>query len=180
MNTHKNARLTFARRQEMVQDMIERQVAPAAAGAAQGITHRRPGNRLGRFLAQGDAGLCDASSRPRLSPRAIVPERALVIVELRRRRLTQARIARSVGVSESTVSRVLHRAGLSRWSDLGAVGPECALRASPPRGTWSIWIPKSWDASCAWGIASPAIAGTTCSKAQVGSSCSSRSMIMRA
>jgi len=42
----------------------------------------------------------------------------MAIVELRRRLLTQARIARSLGVSGSTVSRVLTRAGLSRWRDL--------------------------------------------------------------
>jgi transposase InsO family protein len=42
----------------------------------------------------------------------------LAIVELRRRRLTQARIAASLGVSKSTVGRVLKRAGLSRLSDL--------------------------------------------------------------
>ena len=123
MNTHKNARLTFARRQEMVQDMIERRVSPATAGAAQGVSAPTARKWLGRFLAQGDAGLRDASSRPRVSPRAIAPERALVIVELRRRRLTQARIARSVGVSESTVSRVLSRAGLARWSDLEPSAP---------------------------------------------------------
>jgi transposase InsO family protein len=123
MNTHKNARLTFARRQEMVQDMIEREISPSVAGAAQGVSAPTARKWLGRYLAQGDAGLRDASSRPRLSPRAIAPERALVIVELRRRRLTQARIARSVGVSESTVSRVLGRAGLSRWSDLEPSAP---------------------------------------------------------
>jgi transposase InsO family protein len=42
----------------------------------------------------------------------------LAIVELRRRRLTHARIAASLGVSKSTVGRVLKRAGLSRLSDL--------------------------------------------------------------
>ncbi len=73
---------------------------------------------LGRYLLQGELGLRDASSRPRLSPRAIAPRTALVIVELRRRFLTHARIAQSLGVSESTVSRVLARAGLSRWGDL--------------------------------------------------------------
>ncbi|ETG98866.1 leucine-zipper of insertion element IS481 domain protein, partial [Bordetella pertussis 2250905] len=42
---------------------------------------------LGRFLAQGQAGLADASSRPTVSPRAIAPAKALAIVELRRKRL---------------------------------------------------------------------------------------------
>ena len=118
MNIHKNARLTFVRRQDLVRDMIEQQLTPAAAGAKHGVSAPTARKWLGRFLVQGDAGLRDASSRPRVSPRAIPPERALVVVELRRRRLTQAHIARSLGLSESTVSRVLRRAGLSHWRDL--------------------------------------------------------------
>ena len=118
MNIHKNARLTFVRRQDLVRDMIEQQLTPAAAGAEHGVSAPTARKWLGRFLVQGDAGLRDASSRPRVSPRAIPPERALVVVELRRRRLTQAHIARSLGLSESTVSRVLRRAGLSHWRDL--------------------------------------------------------------
>jgi transposase InsO family protein len=118
MNIHKNARLTFVRRQDLVRDMIDQQLTPAVAGAKHGVSAPTARKWLGRFLVQGDAGLRDASSRPRVSPRAIPPERALVVVELRRRRLTQAHIARSLGLSESTVSRVLRRAGLSRWRDL--------------------------------------------------------------
>lgn len=60
----------------------------------------------------------DASSRPKRSPRAIAPAKALLIVELRQRCMLQAQIARSVGVSEATVSRGLARAGLSKLSDL--------------------------------------------------------------
>jgi hypothetical protein len=73
---------------------------------------------LGRYLAQGEVALRDRSSRPRLSPRAISPATALAIVEVRRHRLTQARIAASLGVSKSTVGRVLARAGLSHLKDL--------------------------------------------------------------
>jgi transposase InsO family protein len=102
----------------MVRDIVERGMTPVMAAAAHGVSAPTARKWLGRYLAQGPAGLRDASSRPRVSPRAIAPERALAIVELRRRRLIQARIARSLGVSESTVSRVLTRAGLSRWRDL--------------------------------------------------------------
>jgi len=123
MNIHKNARLTFVRRQDLVRDMIEQRLPPAVAGARYGVSAPTARKWLGRFLAQGDAGLRDASSRPRVSPRAIPAERALVVVELRRRRLTQAHIARSLGLSESTVSRVLRRAGLSRWRDLEPSAP---------------------------------------------------------
>jgi transposase InsO family protein len=118
MNIHKNARLTFARRQELVADMVERHLSAAAVGGKYGVSAPTARKWLGRFLVQGEAGLRDASSRPRLSPRAIAPQCALAIIELRRRRLTQARIARSLGVSESTVSRVVGRAGLSKLSAL--------------------------------------------------------------
>lgn len=118
MNSHKHARLTYARRLEMVQQMTECGVLAAAAASAQGVTAATGRKWLGRFLAGGALALADASSRPARSPRAIPAATALLIVELRRQRQTQARIARSVGVSESTVSRVLARAGLSKLRDL--------------------------------------------------------------
>lgn len=118
MNIHKNARLTFARRLEMVLDVVERKLTLAATAAAHGVSVPTVRKWVGRYLTQGQPGLRDASSRPRVSPRAIAPRLALAIVELRRRFLTQAGIAQSLGVSQSTVGRVLARAGLSRWSDL--------------------------------------------------------------
>jgi transposase InsO family protein len=123
MNTHKNARLTFARRLEMVQDITERRLSQGAAALAQGVSGPTVRKWLGRYLAQGEAALIDRSSRPKLSPRAIAPGKALAIVELRRRRLTQARIATSLAVSKSTVGRVLARAGLSHLKDLEPVPP---------------------------------------------------------
>jgi transposase InsO family protein len=118
MNTHKNARLTFARRLEMVQDITERGLSQAAAAVAQNVSVATVRKWLGRYLAQGEVALRDRSSRPRLSPRAIAPATALAIVEVRRHRLTQARIAATLGVSKSTVGRVLARAGLSHLKDL--------------------------------------------------------------
>lgn len=118
MNTHENARLTFARRIELVRGIVDKGFTPCAAAAVHGVTEPSARKWLGRYLAGGEAALRDRSSRPKLSPRKIKPEKALAIVELRRRRLTQARIAASLGVSKSTVARVLKRAGLSRLSDL--------------------------------------------------------------
>ena len=116
MNIHKNARLTLTRRMELVKDILERRLTLCAA--AYGVSLPTAKKWAGRYLAEGEAGLLDRSSRPRLSPRSISPAKALVIVELRRRKLIQARIAASVGVSKSTVGRVLARAGLSRLKDL--------------------------------------------------------------
>lgn len=118
MNIHKNARLTFARRLEMVQDVVDRKMTFAAAAAGNAVSVPTVRKWVGRYLAQGDVGLRDASSRPHVSPRAIAPATALAVVELRRRFLTHARIARTLRVSASTVGRVLRRAGLAQWSDL--------------------------------------------------------------
>jgi transposase InsO family protein len=123
MNTHKNARLTFARRVEMIQDITQRGFSPITAAIAHGVSAPTARKWLGRYLAAGEAALVDASSRPTVSPKSIDPGKALAIVELRQRRLTQARIAAALGVSKSTVSRVLVRAGLSRLADLQPVEP---------------------------------------------------------
>jgi transposase len=98
--------------------MTERGLNPVLAGNAHGVSALTARKWLGRFLAQGEASLADRSSKPACSPRAISPGKALAIVELRHRRLTQARIATSLGVSKSTVGRVLKRANLSKLSDL--------------------------------------------------------------
>jgi transposase InsO family protein len=132
MNIHKNARLTFARRLEMVQDVLEHKLTHAAVAAKHHISVPTVRKWVGRYLTQGAAGLRDASSRPQVSPRAIAPNTALAIVELRRRFLTHARIAQSVGVSESTVSRVLARAGLSHWSDLAPSEPSVRYEHAYP------------------------------------------------
>lgn len=132
MNSHKNARLTFARRMEMIRQMTEGGLCPRAAATAQAVSAPTARKWLGRFLAQGEAGLIERSSRPQRSPRAIRENTALAIVELRRRRLTQARIAASLGVSKSTVSRVLRRAGLSRLRDLEPAAPVVRYEHAAP------------------------------------------------
>lgn len=118
MNIHKNARLTYARRLEMVQLIVQQQCDLATAAASFDVSVPTVRKWFARYLAHGEAGLLDRSSRPKVSPRALAEHTAVAIVELRRRRLTQARIAKSLGVSKSSVSRVLQRAGLSKLSDL--------------------------------------------------------------
>ncbi|MGB6100398.1 MAG: IS481 family transposase [Comamonas sp.] len=134
MNIHKNARLTLLRRIQMVKDMTERGVSATAAADAYGVTAPTARKWLSRHLAQGTAGLSDASSRPNCSPRAISPAKALAIVELRHKRLTHARIAAALGVSCSTVGRVLACAGLSRLSDLQPAEPVLRYEHAAPGG----------------------------------------------
>jgi len=122
MNVHKNARLTPLGRERMVVAMRSGQTPEAAARAA-GVCPRTARKWLKRFEAEGPDGLIDRSSRPhklrRPTPAAVQAE----IVALRRQRLCGRHIAKRVGVSPATVSRVLRAAGLSRMSDLDPVEP---------------------------------------------------------
>lgn len=123
MNTHKNARLTYLRRLEMVQDIIERGLSASEAATRHGVSAATARKWHARYLAGGAEQLLDKSSRPALSPRSIDPRVAATIVELRRKLYLQATIASYMGVSKATVSRVLRRAGLSRLSDLRSDEP---------------------------------------------------------
>jgi transposase InsO family protein len=107
----------------MVQDVVHRRLSLTAAAAKHAVSVPTVRKWVGRYLAQGDAGLRDASSRPAVSPRAIAAATALAIVELRRRYLTHGAIAKAMRVSASTVGRILRRAGLARWSDLAPSEP---------------------------------------------------------
>ena len=123
MNTHKNARLTYLRRLEMVTDMVEGGLSPAEAGDRHGVSSVTARKWHTRYLAGGAQALLDKSSRPAGSPKAIEERVAATIVELRRKLFLHATIASYMGVSRATVSRVLKRAGLSRLSDLRAAEP---------------------------------------------------------
>jgi transposase InsO family protein len=142
MNTHKNARLTYLRRLEMVQDITKRGLSASQAALAHGVSAVTARKWLGRYLTDGAAGLFDKSSRPELSPRAIDPSVALTIVELRRKLLLQSRIASYTGVSKATVSRVLRRAGLSKFSDLAPPDPVQRYEREAPGDLLHIDIKK--------------------------------------
>lgn len=96
-------------------------MSASQAAVAHGVSAVTTRKWLARFLTDGVAGLVNKSSRPAKSPRAIRPNVALAIVELRRKLFTQSLIATYLGVSKATVSRLLRRAGLSRFSDLAPV-----------------------------------------------------------
>ena len=64
MNTHENARLTYLRRLEMVQDIADRGMSAAQAGLLHGVSAVTARKWLGRYLALDAQGLLDKTSRP--------------------------------------------------------------------------------------------------------------------
>ena len=122
MDIHKNARLPPLGREHVVRQVLSGQTPEAAASTA-GVCPRTIRKWLARFKEQGVAGLQDRSSRPhrvRTPTPSSICER---IIALRRQRWAGVRIAREVGVSPATVSRVLTRAGLRRLRDLEPAEP---------------------------------------------------------
>jgi len=120
MDVHKNARLTPRGRLAMVNRVLQGET-PKAVATAFGVSLRTLRRWRERYLAQGEAGLLDRSSRPYHSPKAIARGTAQRIVGLRRRRHTMAAIAEQLAVSRTTVSGVLARVGLSWLGSLDLV-----------------------------------------------------------
>ena len=83
---------------EMLKQMTLEGSDEVQAAAAHGVT----APRLGRYPTGGEGALADASFRPRPPPKSIGASEALVIFERRKRRMQQARAARSVGVSAAS------------------------------------------------------------------------------
>jgi transposase InsO family protein len=123
MDVHKNARLTPAGREVMVRRAVEGGQTPAALSEAVGVCPRTVRKWVGRFRAEGVAGLRDRSSRPHHLRKPTPPEVVARIEALRRQRWTGAQIAGETGVSKATVSRILRRLGLNRLKALEPAEP---------------------------------------------------------
>jgi len=123
MNVHKNARLTPHSRAELVRRIADEGQAPVIVADAMGVSERTARKWVARFRAEGLGGLMDRSSRPHRLYRPTPHSIAEQIEALRRRRWTGKQIALETGVSPATVSRVLHRLGLSRMRDLEPAEP---------------------------------------------------------
>ena len=105
---------------QLLIDRVTRQGwSQAAAAGAAGLSVRTVAKWLSR-ARRGDVALEDGSSRPHRQPRRLDVARTTAILALRRTRATAWEISRRLGVPRSTVSRVLHRAGLNRISRLDA------------------------------------------------------------
>jgi transposase InsO family protein len=128
---HKHARLTPKGRETMLARLQAGQ-HQADVAQAMGVSLTTLKKWLRRFRAEGLAGLQDRSSRPRCSPRALREPLRRRIIALRQRRRTGRLIVRQLGVSAASVSRVLRRAGLSRWRDLQPTVPVVRYQREHP------------------------------------------------
>jgi len=118
VNSHKNARLTFEGRRILVFRIIHEGLPVREAAKAQGISPRTAYKWLKRYREAGEAGLFDRSSRPRCSPRRTPEGLRRWVIELRQRRWPYHAIAFKLGLSKSTVGRILKAEGLNRLSVL--------------------------------------------------------------
>lgn len=124
MNNHKNARLTAYGRLLLVRRIVEDGLRPAEAAQAMGVSLRTAYKWLHRYRTEGEAGLQNRPSRPHHCPHATAEAVAKRVTKLRRQRQTYRQIALSLGLSHSTVARILVRAGLNRLSHLEPARPD--------------------------------------------------------
>ena len=142
MDTHKNASLTPRGREAMARSVVEGGLSKAPAAHQFNTTPKTVAKWVGRFQAEGVAGLQDRSSRPHSSPSQTTPAQCAAIEGLRRQRHTGEQIAAEVGVSAATVSRVLKRLGLNRLSALEPAEPVRRYERAAPGEILHIDIKK--------------------------------------
>lgn len=112
---HPNAPLTPEGRRRMVDCVVGRGWSVAAAAERFQVDPKTVRKWRDRFLAEGERGLRDRSSRPRRSPNRTPKRTRDQVLELRRaRRWGAARIGYEVGLAASTVQAILNRAGMGR------------------------------------------------------------------
>ncbi len=113
MGQHGSARLSIHSRLTIAMRVVEEGWTVTAAAKAANVSRQTASKWVGRFLAEGGAGLRDRSTRPHSIPRRIARTLVEQIIELRHRRLGPHRIGWTLGVARSTVYAVLRRLGLS-------------------------------------------------------------------
>ena len=122
MNIHSNARTCPNSRATIAEHVKAKAWSPDQA-FAMGVSVRTGFKWWKRYREEGVAGLQDRSSRPHRVPLGTPPERAELVLKLRRCRLTAQEIARKLKMPRSTVSAVLKRGGMARFRDLEPPAP---------------------------------------------------------
>ena len=111
MNIHKNARLTPRGRATLI-SRLERGEHREDVATAMGVSTRTVYKWWRRYRDEGSAGLQDRSSKPNSSPNKTPGDIESAVIALRRERRIYHRIAAEIGISRTTVGRILVRHGL--------------------------------------------------------------------
>ena len=118
MNTHKNARLTYARRLELARCAVQPQADQSVLARMFGVSRQTVRKWLQRYQTEGRAGLSDRPSRPHHSPRRLPRHQRRQIARQRRRHWSSVRIAQHYQLALSTVVHVQRQLGLARLDRL--------------------------------------------------------------
>lgn len=114
MNSHKNARLTYARRVELIRRLARPGSNQSALATTFGVSRQTVRKWQARYATEGIAGLRDRSSRPHRCPRRLPRVRRRQIERRRRHRWSSLRIARDLQLAIATVVREQRRLGLNQ------------------------------------------------------------------
>src|SRR2546423_830355 len=131
MKLHANAALSLKGRRQLCRRVIEEGRTVSEAAEAAEVSVRCARKWVGRYLAEGEAGLLDRSSAPHRIPHRANDRRVQAIAALRRLRFTGPEIAECLGMALSTVSGILTRIGMGKLGRLGLEPAHRYERARP-------------------------------------------------
>lgn len=134
MNTHKNARLTFSRRVELVTRLGAVRSSETQLAREFGVSRRTVRKWWHRYQTEGREGLRDRTSRPRRSPRRLRRYQLRQIERRRRERWSSLRIAQYYQLPVSTVVTIQRRLGLNRLDRLEPPRPILRYEHPEPGG----------------------------------------------
>jgi hypothetical protein len=111
-----------------------------------GISRQRVSHWVGRYLAEGEDGLHDRSSRPHTSPTRTSAQVEAQVVELReQQRRGQDWIGAELGVSARTVSRICAATGCPTCASSTKSPARSSGRRRPPPSATNVSGPVSWS-----------------------------------
>jgi transposase len=137
MKLHANAALSLNKRKLLAHRVVEESRSLAEAAEAAEVSEPTARKWVGRYRAEGEAGLLDRPSAAHQVHNRTPEDRIEAISALRRLRFTGAELAEIFAMPETTVSGILTRVGLGRLGRL----------ASSPRAATSAPAPASWCTS---------------------------------
>jgi transposase InsO family protein/transposase len=131
MELHANAALSLNKRRVLCRRVVEEGWTVAEAAAAAEVSVRCARKWVGRYRADGELGLLDRSSAPRVVVNRTDERRVECIAALRRLRFTGPEIAELLDMAVSTVSGILKRIGMGKLGRIGLEPAERYERARP-------------------------------------------------